>query len=706
MQCKVTVFNVGHGDAILLDWLGPHGERWTCLVDGGKEPKRLREYLRAAAVSRLDLVVGTHPDSDHVGGLCGLEGGDTEVVEYWGPPVPAFERHKWLFGERGRLAIERCRKAEASLKAAGAKVLYPLENYNSAPFGLLGPQVQVLSPPAKLVRTLLTSDDVGWLVTSEHTPLAWLLNPVEPDGEETREVMALDRALSTFALDPRDLENWFPPSSGSVPTVEAEFFGNRLLNNTSIVLWIEVPFGSRRYSLLLTGDQENWTYLLARNPRGLNADILKAPHHGGRIFLESDLAHEEVISHVRPKAVLMSGNGQHKLPRSNTREAAIRWGGAVFCTSERKQEFIVGVPTADDCCHLEMGCNSKGSANITLIVDENGIRSQSRACHSGQPTLAGPVIQVRQHIVNPSGITDRLAEHELRNHISWTKAKLIEIHQHHLARVKPFQTGTKTLEQGQLLKAASAAGRLAMESNLSLILARGNDRREFWARQNNSYDREWRVYCWPSDGAKKELVKRIREKIVIVFPHANDLINRGPTALLTSLNPEGLRLMVDALYHFPQDIFDDTFWPELIAEFENNWHCFARRGAILLSKRDQSELMIRDILSSLRVEKEVDPWGDSCLFFLDKENLPFDAPILIGGALEHSFKDPIYGFPDYAQRARDLVFGYFYGMDKRPGLMAKISKIDDSDGNSVEDYLEKNLSLIAPCNLTELEMLW
>lgn len=60
-----VILDIGQGDATLL--LGPSGE--TVLVDGGPDPTRLAGKLRRYGVDHLDLVVATHGDLDHIGGL-------------------------------------------------------------------------------------------------------------------------------------------------------------------------------------------------------------------------------------------------------------------------------------------------------------------------------------------------------------------------------------------------------------------------------------------------------------------------------------------------------------------------------------------------------------------------------------------------------------------------------------------------------------
>jgi competence protein ComEC len=62
------VLDVGQGDAIVLQ--DPSGA--AVLIDGGRDPRVLDRALRRNGVRVLDLVVVTHADSDHVGGLVEL----------------------------------------------------------------------------------------------------------------------------------------------------------------------------------------------------------------------------------------------------------------------------------------------------------------------------------------------------------------------------------------------------------------------------------------------------------------------------------------------------------------------------------------------------------------------------------------------------------------------------------------------------------
>jgi len=77
---SVTFLDIGQGDAILVR--DPSGV--TALVDGGRDPAVLRAALRRQGVDHLDLVVATHGDADHVGGLVGLAA-DVPIGGLWYP---------------------------------------------------------------------------------------------------------------------------------------------------------------------------------------------------------------------------------------------------------------------------------------------------------------------------------------------------------------------------------------------------------------------------------------------------------------------------------------------------------------------------------------------------------------------------------------------------------------------------------------------
>ncbi len=66
-QLAVHFIDVGQGASQLL--IGPTGK--TMLIDAGNNSmeKRIVQYIRDRHITRIDLLIGTHPDADHIGGL-------------------------------------------------------------------------------------------------------------------------------------------------------------------------------------------------------------------------------------------------------------------------------------------------------------------------------------------------------------------------------------------------------------------------------------------------------------------------------------------------------------------------------------------------------------------------------------------------------------------------------------------------------------
>lgn len=66
---KVHIIDIGQGDSILLE-----NSTETILIDGGNKGKgdEVIDYLKNIGVTKLNAVISTHPDADHVGGLADI----------------------------------------------------------------------------------------------------------------------------------------------------------------------------------------------------------------------------------------------------------------------------------------------------------------------------------------------------------------------------------------------------------------------------------------------------------------------------------------------------------------------------------------------------------------------------------------------------------------------------------------------------------
>jgi competence protein ComEC len=188
----VVVLDVGQGDAILLQ--DPSGE--TVLVDGGPDPRSLDRALRRNGIKRIDVVVVTHGDLDHVGGVTEILGSG-RVGELW---VPLFGRESDLLAE----AIGIAESAGVPVTRVSAGVMRRTQSFR---INILGPRRKYQEENDGSVtllvsagRTMLLGGDIEAVAQAE-------LPEVHPDvlvvphhGSGTTDLRWLERILGTTAV--------------------------------------------------------------------------------------------------------------------------------------------------------------------------------------------------------------------------------------------------------------------------------------------------------------------------------------------------------------------------------------------------------------------------------------------------------------------------------------------------------------------------
>lgn len=125
---SILACDVGQGDAVLLRSAGA-----VALVDTGPEPEPVADCLARAGIDRVDLLVLTHFDLDHVGGVSALVGRVGTVVH--GPADPDGARILAQLKAAGAEVFEADAGLTGRLGEAEWRVLWPLADSRAFPVG-------------------------------------------------------------------------------------------------------------------------------------------------------------------------------------------------------------------------------------------------------------------------------------------------------------------------------------------------------------------------------------------------------------------------------------------------------------------------------------------------------------------------------------------------------------------------------------------
>ncbi|MEG8044949.1 hypothetical protein QP175_01235 [Sphingomonas aerolata] len=584
-KLRVEMVGVGHGDCFILHWEPAEGEASVVVIDGGPigSGKKLDAALRSLGSKQVDLMVLSHTDADHVDGLLEYAQSPARlpITRYWGPCLPAFQRHRWLFPPYITRGLDVGARLEKEL-AQNTTISWPVENasWQSHDGGL---RLRVLSPAGRIIERLLVGQDATALFLEEPMPIGWLLDPAEDAGSEDG-FADLRAAIATGEIDPARVPSTLPVSLPMAAAsdlaaeakqdfgVEPEFFGNAVLNDTSLVILIEADLGGIPKRMLFTGDLQNFTYLMANHPTGLGLELVKAPHHGSRSHVGSKIeAYDEVWQWLRPRAVLVSAGGKHGLPRNDFRTAALRSGAALFCPCTRQKEVLVG-PVRETSCHAEFAC-SKADRSVQIAFERDRVEANVQACATSGATTAPPVIQMVQHLVDPSAILDRLTTAERDRHVNWVHAKLKDAH---AARLHDRETGLDAFDQTTLESLASAQRNFRAAASMDIILDAAARAGKIWVSRTDRFGRTPRqAWTLPSRQQWREMKDWLLGHAVILFAVEQRKVGLNAHELLLVADTSLLAEQISRNFAFPKAMFHQAIWPTLAETLINTKWTFA-----------------------------------------------------------------------------------------------------------------------------------
>jgi hypothetical protein len=596
-EVRVLSFNVGHGDCTLVESVSDGRILFRCLLDAGmKLPSELITYIEATPRDRqepdIDVLVLSHVDADHQGGLPALLNSSISIGQYFGPCLPTFERLKWLFAPRVTDAVTKASMLEKTLRNRGIPITYPLEGFKTR-FAKGRITISILSPAARLMKSLslASTDDIAALMRRRPLPLQWLLEAQDDQNDEQADILS-NLFDSRIALSPEDFDNFALPqnlpkrnsvmqsANATQPELEPDFFGNSILNDTSLVVVLDIVLdGHHRKRLLFPGDQENWTYIASQHPAGLGIDVLKAPHHGGRVYLNDGCeSFHTLYAWLRPKTVMVSANGRHNLPRAGFREALRAVGGSLLCPNARTFEPLsTGAVLRPDekSCFAAFGCKPSAKPFVTMTLSANAESADTPSCVQGLGYSGlAPIVVLRQDVTVPSEGLLRYTYGELERHSRWISQQLKDSRKAFKSRaISSPQYYCTMAEQlttpwSSLATLAKAQGRHDLVADPDPVLKFGRSHFSFWTAKSDRYNStELQLASRPTvreSKAASEWLETIPRMLLVVNkpPRYNLGIDR--IEILNSVDWRVLDHLLAAELGLPHEVIAEEIRPKLL----------------------------------------------------------------------------------------------------------------------------------------------
>ncbi len=291
MGFYIDMISVGEGDSFLLTMDDDLGNLVYVLIDGGPEKSSaiLVKHLKSITTGHLDLVIATHLDSDHIGGL-------EEIVKN-------FSIGKFIINVPGN--IDKWTQARETLLACGQKVISLMEIAKSiSEINSLLKRLKEKNPPVVIERALQGN---GWNV-GQNIKLM-VLNPTKERLELAWADQLLKDSVSQLLLE-----------KAEAPTTSPS-------NDSSIVL--ELIYKGSPYALFAA---DAGAAVIKEVTQGKSYPFLKIPHHGSKTGLD-----KELVAQLKPKsAFLPVGENRYGHPDIEVLDMLRDVGAQTYCSEKTK----------------------------------------------------------------------------------------------------------------------------------------------------------------------------------------------------------------------------------------------------------------------------------------------------------------------------------------------------------------------------------
>ena len=379
MKLKVTFLDCkSHGDCSVIIFK-ENGDIACIVIDGGENKssaKALEDFLQNEGIKKINLLIGTHIDADHINGLKYFvrtqadnrekEKDFIDIEEYWGAMpsrnfgvsfLPHFSvktddaDYEFSWQDFVIQSVQQNDDLIVELKRLDTKIYYPaLDNPVNNPFNNI--DIKLFNPDTQIPSDSISKKALG---------------------------VVEDIGLINDEIDLSELEDLI---EGHHEKMSEE--AKRNANNQSIVVKISLSTGiekARYFSFLFTGDaeEEAWEEILNNDQIAddLSSKVLKIPHHGS----SQNGITKKGIEKVSPHYSLNLAGQKHGLPDEKLLKEISKAGSSIYCPIRNQSS------KKKSACYSISGneCPAKNnSSNIEFIVDSKTgdciIHPKNREC--------------------------------------------------------------------------------------------------------------------------------------------------------------------------------------------------------------------------------------------------------------------------------------------------------------------------------------
>lgn len=291
-ETKVHILKANHGDSLVIKTYDANNKDFTILIDGGP-PETFRTTLvrELPNFKKIDLIILTHIDSDHIGGLLHyLQSSYAKDNIFDKMVVNAPNLAKITNGTQVSYSDGVNLEKLLVSKYPYLKILTNIVSDNSQELNLpKGVQIKILSPNQKTLDLLQSNWPKIKLSPSKSTQISTL----------------------TYAKDFNVSFSELASRSHSKKTIKNDVF-----NASSIAFSLETP----DFHGLFLGDAHPEVIADSilnqyKEPYPIHFDYVKVSHHGSRFNIS-----QELLNYIKCHNFIISTNGGHGRARHPDRE--------------------------------------------------------------------------------------------------------------------------------------------------------------------------------------------------------------------------------------------------------------------------------------------------------------------------------------------------------------------------------------------------